>query len=123
MVWWVPLAMAAGGAAMGAMKNQGDEQIEAEDRRMAAETARYSPWTGMQPGQIRQANLQNNVMQGAMAGGMMGMNVNQMNQGNALMDAQTNYYNSNAGQGGMGPVAQQSQMGYWGSHNPSQYGF
>jgi len=123
MVWWVPLAMAAGGAAMGAMKNQGDEQIEADDRRLAAETMRYSPWTGMRPGQIRQANLQNSVMQGAMSGGMMGMNMNQMQQGNELMNAQKNYYQSNAGMGGQGPVMQ-PQAGYWGSQqNPSMYGF
>ena len=112
-MWQIPLAMAGAGALLGYMKNEGDEKIEAEDRRLAAETMRYSPWTGMRPGQIRQANLQNAMMQGAMSGGMMGMNMNQMNQGNQLMDAQTNYYNSRA-------QAPQS-VAYSQGNNPWQY--
>jgi len=112
-MWEIPLAMAVGGGLLGYMKNQGDEEREANDRRLAAETMRYSPWTGMKPGQIREANLQNSIMQGAMGGGMMGMNVGQMMQGNELMDAQKNYYESNAGQGGYGPL-RQPYNGPWG---------
>jgi hypothetical protein len=49
-----------------------DKKQEEADRRQAAEMARWSPWTGMQPNQISRANLLGSTMQGGMAGAMMG---------------------------------------------------
>lgn len=73
MAWWIPLMMAAGGAVMGAKKNERDREIEDADRKLAAETARYSWITGMQPGSIRRAGSQfADVGQGALSGAMFG---------------------------------------------------
>lgn len=61
------------GAGLGTAKHfVSDKPNEEADRRLAAETARYSPWTGMRPGQIKRANLVGNVMQGAGAGALVG---------------------------------------------------
>lgn len=49
-----------------------DKPQEERDRHLAAVTQRYSPWTGMQAGPIRQANLFGSVLQGAGAGAAAG---------------------------------------------------
>lgn len=70
------LAMMAAGAALGAMKNKREQEVESSDRKLASETARYSPWTKMQPGSIRRAGSQmGSVFGGALsgAGGAQGM--------------------------------------------------
>jgi len=86
-------------AALGALKGKTDidraKQIENSDRKLASETARYSPWTGMQPQQIRQApsafgTMLGSGMQGAGFGAMLG-------QGMAGKDNKPDLY-SNEGQ-------------------------
>lgn len=64
------------GAGVGLMKNEMfDRPQEARDRRQAAETARWSPWTGMQPGPIKRADPFGSVAQGALTGMAMGQRV------------------------------------------------
>ncbi len=64
------------GAGLGAAKHfVSDKPNEEADRRLAAETARYSPWTGMRPGQIKRANLIGSVMQGGGAGALVGSGI------------------------------------------------
>jgi len=104
--------MAAGGAGLGYLKNKQDVKNEASDRAAAASTIRYSPWTGMQPGQIRKADLMGSMLQGATGLGMMGLNMGQANAKNDLLAAQsdaltarTNAMQSNAALGHPGPIA------------------
>jgi len=66
-MWWL-LPLAAG-AIQGAMKNNRAREIESNDRNLASETARYSPWTHMSPGSIRYAgSAGGDIIGGAMAG-------------------------------------------------------
>lgn len=66
----IPLIAAM--AALGLAKGISDRGKANADRRQAAEMARWSPWTGMGPNQIRQADELGSTMQGGMAGAMMG---------------------------------------------------
>lgn len=68
-----PLLMAAGGGLLGLMKHKREEQIEGSSRKLAAETARYSPWTGMTPGPIKYAgSMFGDIGSGALSGGLTG---------------------------------------------------
>lgn len=79
MIWAIPAAMAAVGALQGASKNRRANEIEDADRKLAAETARYSPWTGMTPQQIRrnQGSMFGDVLGGGMSGFTGGMMLGQ----------------------------------------------
>lgn len=69
----IPLLV--GGAALGLAKGYQDQQNEKKDRQVASATARYSPWTGMQPQQVKRGDMIGSGMQGAMAGGMLGQSL------------------------------------------------
>ena len=89
-----PLTLALIGGGVGLAKSEIFDRPQAQrDRRMAAETMRYSPWTGMQPEKVKEADPLGNVMQGAMTGGMMGQNMTMVDNQNALMKAQTDALN------------------------------
>ncbi len=78
MAWWVPVAMAAAGAMKSKMDSDRAQQIEEQDTQLAAETAKWSPWTGMRPNQIRRAGSGTSaVMGGAMQGFTSGMMMGQ----------------------------------------------
>lgn len=78
----IPLMVA--GALMGMMKHQKDASNEDADRKLASETARYSPWTKMTPGPIRRANASvMDVGQGAMSGAMFGQQFGNMGWGDS----------------------------------------
>lgn len=63
------LPLILGGAGLGIVKHfASDKPKEERQRRLAAETARYSPWTGMQPQQVQDADIFGNVMQGGLTG-------------------------------------------------------
>jgi len=73
----IPIGMAAAGLLKGKLDSDRAKQIENSDRQLASETARYSPWTRMQPQQIRQApsafgTMLGSGMQGAGFGAMLG---------------------------------------------------
>lgn len=70
----LPLLTAAGiGALLGGVKHYAfDKPGEEADRKLAAETARYSPWTGMRPGQVKRANLGGTLIQGGATGALLG---------------------------------------------------
>lgn len=74
MAFWIPLAMAGAGALMGAKKAQREREIEDADRKLAGETERYSWVTGNKAAPIRRAGSTfANIGQGALSGGMFGM--------------------------------------------------
>ena len=66
-----PLLAAAGiGALMGALKNKDAQSREASQRKEAAEIMRWSPWSGMQAGQIQRAGSLGGDVLGGAAGGL-----------------------------------------------------
>lgn len=62
------------GAIGGGLKFLLDKNNEAKDRHLQAETARYSPWTGMSPQPVKRANPFDVV-----AGGAAGLSFEQAN--------------------------------------------
>lgn len=52
-----------------------DRPREREQRRQAAVIARYSPWTGMTPGGIQQANPFASAVEGGITGAMLGQSM------------------------------------------------
>lgn len=68
----MPIPVIAAMAALGLAKGLMDKGKEDKDRRQAAEMARWSPWTGMKPNDIRQSDVMGSTMQGGMTGAMMG---------------------------------------------------
>ena len=73
---WVPIAMAAAGALAGKAKNDRANAVENSDRTLASATQRYSPWTGMQAGQIHHAGSAfGDVFGGGVGGAMMGQSL------------------------------------------------
>lgn len=84
-----PLTMMAIGAGVGVGKNLlFDAPRERKDRELAAATARYSPWTGMQPQQVQRADMLGNAMQGGMTGAMLGQSMDAQASQKGLIDAQ-----------------------------------
>jgi hypothetical protein len=67
-----PMTLALIGGGLGVGKYFLDKEKEDKQRALAAETARWSPWTGMQAQMPQQADLAGPVMQGALTGAMMG---------------------------------------------------
>lgn len=75
--------LGGGGALLGALRGNAqakqEQQQEDSSRQLAAETARYSPWTGMTPGAIKFkqntpfGSVLGGALQGGMAGAQMGM--------------------------------------------------
>jgi hypothetical protein len=100
---WVTVGVAAAGALAGKAKNDRARQVETADRNLAAETQRYSPWTGISAGPIRHANSQfGDVFSGGVQGAMMGNSVKNGMQGmknpNNLFDQGNNWKDMNASQ-------------------------
>jgi hypothetical protein len=73
---WVTVGMAVAGAIAGKAKNDAAQSRENSDRKLAAETQRYSPWTGMQAGPISHAGSAfGDIFSGGVGGAMMGNSV------------------------------------------------
>lgn len=60
------------GGGLGLAKYALDKGREGRQRKLQAETTRFSPWTGMQAEAPQEANVLGSVMQGATAGAMFG---------------------------------------------------
>lgn len=68
-----PLTLAAVMGAAGLAKSELiDRPREERQRKQAAITARWSPWTGMAPNAIREADPFGSAIQGGLAGAMIG---------------------------------------------------
>lgn len=84
-----PLGMMAVGAGMGLGKSMlFDAPAEAKQRQLAAQTAIYSPWTGLDPmSQIpKRTDAFGSAMQGGMAGAQMGMGLEEQKQQKEMLD-------------------------------------
>jgi hypothetical protein len=64
-MWWIPLAAGAG---LGLVKGIMNQQQEDKDRKIAAQMWRSSPFTGVQPGQVKRSNMIGDVASGASLG-------------------------------------------------------
>jgi len=67
-----PLTIALIGGGLGLGKGLMDKEAEDRQRKLAAITARWSPWTGMAPQMPKDANMLGSVLEGALAGAMLG---------------------------------------------------
>jgi len=63
-----PVLGAVIGGVSGIAKGIGGAQREAKERQLAADTQRYSPWTGLQAGNITKSNVAGDVLGGATGG-------------------------------------------------------
>lgn len=65
---WLMLA----GLGMGMLRGQQQQRQRKEQLQLESTRARFSPWTGRQPRQVKEVDQLGNLMQGAMAGAMFG---------------------------------------------------
>lgn len=73
---WITVGVAAAGALAGKAKNDRMKSVESSDRKLASETQRYSPWTGLHAQAIRPANSAfGDVFSGGVQGAMMGNSI------------------------------------------------
>ena len=82
-----PWLIGAGvGAVAGALKYKGDKERAAEERAQAANTVRYSGWTGKRPDRmyVPEPSLIGNIAQGALGGASFGL-MNWDSSGNRLV--------------------------------------
>lgn len=91
---FVSLAVGGIGAGVGALAGGAKAAIaggkESRDRQLAADTQRYSPWTGMQAAPVESANPVGDIMGGAVSGGMFGQGLAKgIGQGPAKFDTKT----------------------------------
>ncbi len=68
-----------------------DSPRASRQRKLQAETTRYSPWTGLTGQAPQEADLFGSTMQGLTGGAMLGGSISSANKANALTDAQTAY--------------------------------
>lgn len=116
-------------AAIGLAKSElVDRPKEQRQRKLAGETQRLSPWTGLQAGQIQEADPIGTAMQFGATGAMMGQGyeasklneaaANRLNTGGALDGYGKNLYNYQPGGGGgqsyLGQNYNQNPQDFWG---------
>lgn len=80
-------------AGMSAAQYKAQQDREDRDRRLAAQTQAYSPWTGLQAGNIREADLVGTIGQGAVQGVAMEQQMDAAENQKKLQEAQMKYYN------------------------------
>lgn len=73
-----------GGGLMGAKSLLLDAPRANRQRKQEAEIAKYSPWTGMSPQRIQEADPFGAALQGGTTGAMLGQGIDQMGQQDAL---------------------------------------
>jgi len=87
-------------AAAGVAKSEFSDKPRAEKKRaLAAETARYSPWTGMTPESVQEADPLGSGLQGAMTGAALGQSISNASSARKFQDAQAGYLNRGGGGG------------------------
>jgi len=86
MAWWIPLAMAAASAAQ---EKQKVDKANAVQAPINQAKAKWSGWTGMEPGQVQIADMLGAGMQGAGAGMAMSQNMDRSDGYNNWLNRQT----------------------------------
>lgn len=91
-----------GGSLLGLAKSElVDRPKENRQRHLAAETQRYSPWTGLQAGAIKEADPLGSALQYGTTAGSMYSGFKSAQASDKLTNAMSDYYK----QGGMGSGA------------------
>jgi hypothetical protein len=94
----LPLAIGLGVGALQGLQQQNQAE---KDRKLAAITAQYSPWTHMAPQPVKEANMTGALASGALQGYGLGQN----------MDAASAYNNKNNAEAGFWNQMAQQQAG------------
>lgn len=90
-----PVTMMAVMAAVGAAKSELIDAPRAErQRKLAAQTALYSPWTGMTPDKVQEADPFGSTLQGATAGAMYGQAQQQNELAQKELEMKKPFYDS-----------------------------
>lgn len=88
----LPLVMAGIMAAAGLLKGEVvDREKEERERKLAADTQRYSPWTGLKAGPIHEADPFGQALQGGFTGYSLGTAQQSADADNRLKAAQEGY--------------------------------
>lgn len=91
---WIAVGVAVGAAVL---KTEAvDQPKENRQRKLAAATQRYSPWTGLEAQPIQEADLGGNILQYGMTGAMMRQNMNDNAKANELADSEIAKNNATA---------------------------
>jgi hypothetical protein len=106
---WGALAGALLGIAKGELI---DRPKEGRQRKLASETQRFSPWTGLTAGGIQEADPFGSAMQGGTTALALGQGMQNADSSNALRDAQRRAIES----GRSSPFAVNYVPGGWGSN-------
>lgn len=97
----MPLTLGIIGAGVGLGKSAlWDQPQAARDRTLAAETQRYSPWTGLKAQPIKEADPIGQAATFGLNGAALGQNIQDAKAQDALNASMANYYNK----GGMGSI-------------------
>lgn len=79
------------GIGMGVLNYSSDRGKESRDRGLQAATARYSPWTGMKPQAVHEANAMGDIGQGALSGYQMGQAADQAASQKKMADSYSSW--------------------------------
>ena len=106
------------GAGLGVIKGQEDKKNYKQEQKLNAIKAMYSPWTGIAPTNPKNPSMMGSMMQGGMAGGMMG----QQFDGSDPIGQEDNNYLGNVnqtppsqGMGGYRQPVNRGQQNFWGN--------
>lgn len=106
------------GAGLGAYQFEQQRQQEEKDRRLAAATARYRPWTGLTPGEVQQPNIFGTVGAGALSGYQMDQAEQEREANKPLREAQIGYFKrAGGGQQANQPIDYTTEPGFAGGPN------
>jgi len=121
--------MAGIGAGVGLLKSEFVDRPRADrERRREGQIAQWSPWTGMQPNRVSEADPMGLMMQGGMTGAMLGQGMARTDKMNEMMDVQKELLKAQTAQTAAGNVAapmpmspmMMSPQGYGMSPNQAQ---
>ncbi len=76
------------GAGLGLLRGDEQKRKEKDQRLLNSEITRYSPWTRINPEAVNPADPTGALLQGTLAGGMMGQGISRTNAANAALSAQ-----------------------------------
>lgn len=112
----------AGMIAAGLLKSElVDKPNEEKDRKLQAETARLSPWTGLKPGAVKRADPFGTAMQFGATGASMGAGMDQAAMQKAmnekLMEKMASGGNISTGEGLMAQGQSPWSRSYLGDYN------
>lgn len=98
----MPLWIGLGAAGAGLIKAEAIDGPKAErQRKLAAATQRYSPWTGLKANAVQEADPFGSALQYGATGASLGANIQSAQNQSDLMAKMGNYYD----RGGMGSAA------------------